>query len=194
MASLSVPLPSSARVAAEPTVGTSGEIVVVPPTTMFPLDLLSVFAATSAAGNPSNSNNGADGSDLEFPGEQPTDKQLSDWLDAIGPGIRRIYGAALSGDTPSHLIKLQHGADDLTGFTRFTAGTPAAAGMSVSQLARHNREVVKAEAEKVARAAELLQGLREHKDALAQYLETKLRKRAGLRWKRRLKAAHTDGD
>ena len=144
---------------------------------MFPLDLLSVFAATSAAGNPSNSNNNADGSDLEFPGEQPTDKQLSDWLDAIGPGIRRLYGAALRGDTPSHLIKLRHGADDLTGFTRVQAGTPAAAGMTANQIVKYNRNVAQAEADKVARAAELTQGLREHKDTLAQYLETKLRKR-----------------
>ena len=88
-------------------------MVAVGVTPMFPLDLLSVFAATSAAGNPAGSNGGADGSELEFPGEQPTDKELSDWLDAVGPGIRRIYGAALRGDTPSHLVKLQHGADDL---------------------------------------------------------------------------------
>ena len=55
---------------------------------MFPLDLLSVFAATSAAGPAATTgNNGADGV-TDFPGEQPTDKELSDWLDLVGPGTR----------------------------------------------------------------------------------------------------------
>ena len=117
------------RAAAEPTGGTSSGGGRFERFTMFPIDFLSVFAATSAAGNTS-SKDGADGTDeLEFPGEQPTDKELSDWLDAVGPAIRRIYGAALRGDTPSHLVKLQHGADDLTDFTRVAAGTPAAAGI-----------------------------------------------------------------
>ena len=148
---------------------------------MFPFDMLSVFAATSAAGNPASGINGADGDDSEFPGEQPTDKEMSDWLDAVGPNIRRVYGAALRGDTPYHLVKLKHGADDLLDFTRVTAGTPAAAGMTANQVIKYNRSVATAEAEKAARAAELEQGMREHKDALGQYLETKMRKRAGLR-------------
>ena len=103
-----------------------------------------------------------------------------------------VYGAALRGDVPAHLVKLKHGADDLTDFTRLTVGAPSAAGMSAGQVARHNRQVAQEEAAKRQRAAELAQGLREHKDSLAQLLETMMRKRAGLRWAR-LKAAHADG-
>ena len=67
-----------------PTGGTSGEILVaalLPQSgSMFPANLLSVFAATSAAGDTKDGANGA-GATTEFPGEQPSDKELADWLD-----------------------------------------------------------------------------------------------------------------
>ena len=56
--------------------------VVALASTMFS-NLLPVLAATSAAGDI----NGKDAaSDADFPGEQPADKELADWLDAmVGP-------------------------------------------------------------------------------------------------------------
>ena len=104
------------RGAAGPTVGTSGEIPWRHHDVSSALDLLSVFAATSAAWPTSTSSNSSADGVTDFPGEQPTDKELSDWLDLVGPNIRRIYGAALRGDVPAHLVKLKHGADDLTDF------------------------------------------------------------------------------
>ena len=87
---------------------------------MFPANLLSVFAATAAAGDTKDGANGA-GATTEFPGEQPSDKELADWLDAVGPMIRQRFGAVLRGHTPAHLVELEHGPDDLTGYTRLTA-------------------------------------------------------------------------
>ena len=99
---------------------------------MFP-NLLSVFAATSAAGDTKNSTIGAGGM-TEFPGEQPTDKELSDWLDAVGPMIRQQYGAILRGDLPVHLVELQHGADDLSGYVRIAVGSAEAGSMTAAQV------------------------------------------------------------
>ena len=52
----------------------------------------------------------------EFPGEYPTDKELSDYLDNVLPVLRTVYGAILRGQTPAHLTQFESGADDLTGF------------------------------------------------------------------------------
>ena len=72
---------------------------------------------------------GAD-KDSDFPGEQPSDKELSDWLEAVLPSVRQSFGAVLNGDVPSHLIELTLGADDLTGYNRITLGSTAASTMT----------------------------------------------------------------
>ena len=64
--------------------------------------------------------------------------------------------------------------------------------MTAGQVKAHNRKVDEAEAAKNQRAAELAQGLREHKDQFAQLLESVMRRRAGLRLER-LQASHKDG-
>ena len=72
-----------------------GRCVVALASTMFS-NLLPVLAATSAAGEV----NGKDGaSDADFPGEQPADKELADWLDAVGPHVKQHYGAVLCAAT-----------------------------------------------------------------------------------------------
>ena len=121
----------------------------------------------------------------EFPDENPTDKQMADWLDANEPIITSAYGAALRGEVPIHL-KLFTVDDDLTGYTELPSGTQ---GMRADQIQTHNMRVRKARADKARNATALADGLRDHKNQLAQVLTVSLRPRAELRLKRLL-AAH----
>ena len=61
-------------------------------------NLLPVFAAMDGVGSPDGktSSNGI----AEYPDEEPTDKELSDWLDEVSPPIRARFGALLRGETP----------------------------------------------------------------------------------------------
>ena len=156
---------------------------------MFPQALWPVLAATPA---PTDGRDDGEKRIPDFPGEQPTNKELSDWLDAVLPTVRQTHGAVLNGDTPAHLVELTLGPDDLTGYSRITAGSTAAGSMTAGQVAAHNRKVAEAEASKAQREAKLKQGLREHKNGLAQWLESVMRRHASLRLQR-LKAAHADG-
>ena len=83
--------------------------------------LLPVFAAMDGAGSPDGrtSINGI----AEYPDEEPTDKELSDWLDEVSPPIRARFGALLRGETPVHLKQYEGGADDLSEYTLIPAGT-----------------------------------------------------------------------
>ena len=85
---------------------------------MFPF--LQVFAMTDAATASINGSSGSTASSElpDFPGEHPTDKDLSDWLDTVMPRLRRLYGALLRGETPQHLLQYENGADDLSGYTQ----------------------------------------------------------------------------
>ena len=102
---------------------------------MFPINFLPVLAATSAA---KTDDNGPKNGVPEFPGEQPSDRELSDWLDVSLPIIRLVYGAVLRGDTPANLLKLKHGPDDLSDFVRIAVGSAAAGTMTAGQVAAHN--------------------------------------------------------
>ena len=95
-----------------------------------------MLAATPA---PTENRDGGADKESDFPGEQPSDKELSDWLDAVLPSVRQSFGAVLNGDTPSHLIELTLGADDLTGYTRLTVGSTEAGTMTAGQVAAHER-------------------------------------------------------
>ena len=86
----------------------------------------------------------------EFPGEYPTNKELSDWLDLNLPLIEQVYGAVLNDEVPSQLVHLKSGVVDVTGYTEIVAGTPAAADMSAAKVAEFNH---KARAAKAARKA-----------------------------------------
>ena len=79
---------------------------------MFPTNALPLLAATSAA---KTEDGGPKHGVPEFPGEQPSDKQLADWLDQSLPIFRQVFGAVMRGDTPAQFIELMHGPDDLTG-------------------------------------------------------------------------------
>ena len=105
---------------------------------MLPQVMWPVLAAMPA---PTDNREDGDRRNLDFPGEQPSDKELNDWLDAVLPIIRQTYGAILNGDTPSHLIELTLGADDLTGYTRIRANSTEAGTMTAGQVAAHNRKI-----------------------------------------------------
>ena len=128
-----------------------------------------------------------------FPGEYPSDKELCDWLDANLPLIRQHYGAAIRGETPAHLVQYEHGPTDLTGFDEITAGTPAAAGMSTGQIQQHNRRRLGEKAKIDQAKASLEQGVRDHKDQLAQVLVASLRPKATLRLEAMLTAHKVAG-
>ena len=64
---------------------------------MLPQVMWPVLAAMPA---PTDNREDSDRRNLDFPGEQPSDKDLNDWLDAVLPIVRQTYGAVLNGDTP----------------------------------------------------------------------------------------------
>ena len=88
--------------------------------------ILPAFAAISDAATSASSSRAT--SLLEFPGELPTDKELSDWLDNVLPTMRSVFGAVIRGQTPAHLSQFESGADDLTGYVQIAAGTDGQIG------------------------------------------------------------------
>ena len=80
------------------------------------MNFMPMFAATDAAAPTGNGSTKSSGL-TEFPGEEPTDKEISDWLELNLPILRQVYGALMRGETPSHLKQYQGGADDLVGTT-----------------------------------------------------------------------------
>ena len=70
-------------------------------------DLLPVFAATDAAAASAERN----GKFTEFPDEEPTVKQMSDWLDVNLPVITKAHGEMMRGALPPALIQLKAEAD-----------------------------------------------------------------------------------
>ena len=149
---------------------------------MIPFPFFQVFAATDAT------TSGIGGSHAEselsdFPGEHPSDKDLTDWLDAVLPKLRRAYGAILRGETPQHLLQYEGGADDLTGLRRIDATAAPPAGMSAARVMQHNRHVDVEHAAVASRRRQLANGLRTEKNNLAQLVITMLRRRAPLRLK-----------
>ena len=142
-----------------------------------PLPLLHMFAATDAT----TATPDADCSD--FPGEHPTDKDLSDWLDSVLPKLRRAYGALMRGETPQHLLQYEGGADDLTGLERIDTAAPAPAGMNPARIMQYNRQVDVERAGVASRRRSLVNGLRTEKNNLAQWIISALRKKAPLRLK-----------
>ena len=76
-------------------------------------DLLPVFAATDAAAASAERN----GKFTEFPDEEPTVKQMNDWLEVNLPVITKSHGELMRGALPPALIQLKAEADaDLTDY------------------------------------------------------------------------------
>ena len=69
-------------------------------------DLLPVFAATDAAAASAERN----GKFTEFPDEEPTVKQMNDWLEVNLPVITKSHGELVRGAFPPALIQLKSGS------------------------------------------------------------------------------------
>ena len=76
------------------------------------MPILSAFAATDAPGERTKRTFGC----TDFPSEEPSEKELDDWLNENGPVVRQTHGALLRGETPPSLVHLDF-QDDLTGIT-----------------------------------------------------------------------------
>ena len=113
------------------TFGTSGAKISC--SRMIPFPFLQVFAATDATALGLNGSN-AESDFSDFPGEHPSDKDLSDWLDAVLPKLCRAYGALLRGETPQNLLQYEGGADDLTGLVRIDPNVAPPTGMNEARL------------------------------------------------------------
>ena len=52
-----------------------------------------------------------------FRSEVPSEKQLQDWLDLVGPKVKQSHGAILRNEVPASLVGLKAQAEeDLTGY------------------------------------------------------------------------------
>ena len=99
-------------------------------------DLLPVFAATDAASTSVERN----GRFTEFPDEEPTVKQMSDWLDVNLPVITKAHGEMMRGALPPALIQLKAEADtDLTDYQTVAVDTTTA--KTTMDCTRHNKAV-----------------------------------------------------
>ena len=128
--------------------------------------------------------NGASATIPVFPGEQPTYKDVRQWVERTETVLNQtIFGPALRGDTPPHLvhltIKRDSGIIDLSTEERQKA--------SALEIARFERDNAKAKADEMIRIRQLEIGELEYKNKLAALLQASLRPNAGLRLRKLLK-------
>ena len=95
------------------------------------LPVLAATDAASAGGDDGGSRSGVSA----FPCEEPSDEELREWLKRNLPLLRQSYGAAFRNVTPSHLVKYECGADDLSDYTRIAVGSAAACAGTLSTAA-----------------------------------------------------------
>ena len=87
-----------------------------------------------------------------FPGEKPSYKDLHRWLQQSETVLEQtVFGPALRGVTPPHLVHLEVKRDD--GITELTADQLSKAGPI--EIARYQRELAKAKADENVRAKQL---------------------------------------
>ena len=142
-------------------------------------DLLPVFAATDAASTSVERN----GRFTEFPDEEPTVKQMSDWLDVNLPVITKTHGEMMRGALPPTLIQLKAEADtDLSDYRPVAVDTSTA--KTEMDCRRHNKAVRDAAAKKAAAGETLLSSIRNLKNGVAQDLIEAMspRARCGCAW------------
>ena len=123
----------------------------------------------------------------KFPSEEPSKKDLDDWLDVAGAVLTRAgYGSAMRDETPPHLIHLSH-SKDMAPITPLTATEEATAG--ALEAAKHKQLCAKQDRDiDVARLA-YFAGLREYLNKLAALIDASLRPNAGLRLRHLLSMA-----
>ena len=119
----------------------------------------------------------------QFPGEKPSFKMLKQWLESTKSTLEQtIYGPALRGEYPPHLVHLTIKRDD--GINALSAEDRAKAGPL--EIARFDQMVAKARMDEDIRIKQLAIGEREYKNKLAALLQSALRPKAGLLLKKLL--------
>ena len=101
------------------------------------LPLITAMAATDApTASRAKENDGI----TEFPSEEPSEKELTDWLNRNRPVLTKTHGALLRGETPADLVRYdrQH---DLTGFTEMAPPSGTESASDASKRMMHNRKV-----------------------------------------------------
>ena len=124
-------------------------------------------------------------SDLSaFPGENPSEMELEEWVLKVTPKLKRTYGALLRKEIPRNLIKVQKQA----GMKMISELTDKPENVSHNLKVRsHNLAISIAK-------DELAQGMKEIRDSLACDIEQSMRNgKATLRLKR-LMTKHKDGE
>ena len=124
-----------------------------------------------------------------FPSEDPTKKELEDWLDSASTALLRAgYGPAMRNEDPPSLIPLtlQVGVPDPT---PLSAAEKAAAGPL--EALRHEKLCEKTTLDKQSAKLTLEMHRREYHNKLAAILDAAMRRSAGLRL-RTLMNAHKD--
>ena len=119
-----------------------------------------------------------------FPCEQPTYKQVKQWLEKAADDLTQgQFGPALRGQIPQQLCHLTFKRDE--GIIPLSDTARAAAGPM--ELARYDQTVAKAKLDEQVRLKQLETGMLEYKNKLAAILAAALRPNAGLRLKKMLK-------
>ena len=127
--------------------------------------------------------NGGSAALPQFPGEKPSFKMLKQWLESTKSTLEQtIYGPALRGEYPPHLVHLTIKRDD--GINALSAEDRAKAGPL--EIARFDQMVAKARMDEDIRIKQLAIGEREYKNKLAALLQSALRPKAGLLLKKLL--------
>ena len=141
-------------------------------------------------GTTSGTVNGSSASIPIFPGEQPSYKDLRQWIERTETALSQTtFGPALRGVTPPHLIHLTIKRD--SGIVELSADDKAKAG--VLEIARYERDIAKARAEETIRIKQLEIGELEYKNKLAALFQASLRPNAGLRLRKLLKLSAIQG-
>ena len=123
-------------------------------------------------GTTSGTVNGSSASIPIFPGEQPSYKDLRQWIERTETALSQTtFGPALRGVTPPHLIHLTIKRD--SGIVELSADDKAKAG--VLEIARYERDIAKARAEETIRIKQLEIGELEYKNKLAALFQASLR-------------------
>ena len=128
---------------------------------------------------------------LPFPGEEPSQKCLGDWLDHSGPVLVKAgYGPAMRGDVPQHLLSYTEQGEngDMAALTE-----EQIVKMGPLEAAKYNQLRNKTMREARLNLVLLETGLREYHNKLAALLEASMRPNAGLRLQSLLKLHAVDG-
>ena len=113
--------------------------------------LLPLFTAMAATDAPTASRAKENDGITEFPSEEPSEKELTDWLNRNRPVLTKTHGALLRGETPADLVRYDR-QDDLTGFTEIAAPSAAESAAEGAKRMLHNRKVKQANADNAAMA------------------------------------------